>query len=80
VKAPEVGEAAVAFRPADWRWRKACAGCGATYLAPEWQALPLSGTLAPETVQTYLSVPVVWYVEQRACRCGTVLSGLVRAA
>jgi hypothetical protein len=61
-------------------WRKACPGCGATYAAPEWQALPLSGTLAHEAVQAHLSVPVVWQVERRSCRCGSVLSGLVRAA
>jgi hypothetical protein len=28
----------------------------------------------------HLSVPVVWQVERRACRCGKVLSGLVHAA
>lgn len=66
------------IRPSDWR--KACPGCGAIYAAPEWQALPLSATLAPEAVQAHLSVPVVWQVERRSCRCGSVLSGLVRAA
>jgi hypothetical protein len=58
--------------------RRACAGCGATYGSPEWQALPLSGTLASEAVQMHLSVPVLWRVEQRRCPCGNVLSGLVR--
>ena len=67
-----------AIRPSDWR--KACPGCGATYAPPEWQALPLSATLAPEAVQAYLSVPVAWQVERRSCRCGSVLSGLVPAA
>ena len=61
-------------------WRKACPGCGATYAASEWQLLPLSATLAPETVQAHLSVPVAWQVERRSCRCGSVLSALVRHA
>jgi hypothetical protein len=64
-------------RPVDGR--KACAGCGATYSFSEWVALPLSDTLAREAVQMHLSVPAVWQVERRACRCGAVLSGLVRA-
>lgn len=58
--------------------RRACAGCGATYAFAEWQALPLSATLANDAVQMHLSVPVFWQVERRACRCGNVLSGLVR--
>ena len=69
---------AASVRPPDWR--KACSCCGATYAAPEWQALPLSATLGPEAVQAHLSVPVLWQVERRSCRCGSVLSGLVRAA
>ena len=67
-----------AIPPSDWR--KACSGCGAIYGASEWQALPLSSTLPSEAVQAHLSVPVLWQVERRSCRCGSVLSGLVRAA
>jgi hypothetical protein len=78
VRLPGGGDAAATLCAGEWR--RACAACGADYAPREWQTLPLSGTLASEVVQTHLSVPVPWSVEQRACRCGNVLSGIVRAA
>ena len=66
--------------PSDWR--KACSCCGGDVRPGTRNGEPSArrGTLAPEAVQAYLSVPVLWQVERRSCHCGSVLSGLVRAA
>lgn len=60
-------------------WKRSCASCGETYTWPAWAALPLATTLATETVQAHLSVPVLWAVERRACHCGALLAGLIPA-
>ncbi len=61
-------------RTAPVSWSKACGVCRRAYVAAEWETLTIVSRLPPASVQSHLTVPAVWYVELRNCRCGTVLA------